>query len=282
MASDNGDAPPPMSAASLVLQDAGEFEISAGLALPAEDLLTTADLPPRVAGGDPLHALHMAKAREAGAEGAAFAYDAAAAGGDADTVAQPSISLSDATEFTIPEWLGVDADPSALLPQDRGLMTLTPPTFTWCLRTTHSDVACVMNTARVARDPTTEAAPSAPLAPGSAFTAKVKRSAASLRGLPAPSLAASPFGGSARAAGGKRGGDRGTSSRISTFGELPAAPTGGGGKVPRALLVLLLTCLVLPSALCSRRPPPLPCEVPHPPPLSSSLSCHRTLTTVER
>lgn len=50
----------------------------------------------------------------------------------------PCVPPSTATLPTAPTWLAIP---------------LTPPVYSWCLRTTHSDVMCVSNTTRLFRDP---------------------------------------------------------------------------------------------------------------------------------
>jgi len=100
-----------------------------------KEFLTTADLPPRESGGDPLHAVESAHSfKEQRLD-------------DAGSQASGSLaSLTEPSEFTLPQWI---VDPNKPPPIARKEpLHLATPVFTWCARTTHSDVTCVINTTR--------------------------------------------------------------------------------------------------------------------------------------
>jgi hypothetical protein len=208
---DGGDAAlSPQSAASLVLNEA---EDAALVSLPRpEDLLTPADLPPRAAGfGNPLQAVHAVTQRAGGGDLASEtrsfpaedspppAFNGFGGGFIGSLEAMPSVlstslSLTDATEFTLPQWLQLGdthTPPRPPLPPTRSGMATAPPVYTWCLRTTHSDVTCLVNTAQPLRDDApADDALAAGYGSGGGF---VGRSMKALKGLPSP--LASPLAG---------------------------------------------------------------------------------------
>jgi len=202
------NALPPKSALSMVLGETDDDMLSS-LPLP-RDLLTPADLPPREAGfGDPLQAVEVVTQRADGGGGGysgvdpsfasetrAFPMNHTSGRDDMASLPSNSLSLADATEFTLPQWLELEGGASAMprppLPPTRSGMATAPPVYTWCLRTTHSDVTCLMNAAQPFRDePAEDALAAGASAPGSS------RSMIALKGLPSP--LASPLAGSSGA-----------------------------------------------------------------------------------
>jgi hypothetical protein len=116
------------------------------------EFFTTADMPIRISGGDPMHAVTAVVNNEPlRSDGEPLFNDGEFSVHSKDlTIGNASlISSANMTEYSLPEWImGEVAD----VPPSWEPLANNAPVYTWCGRSTHSDVVCVMNTTNVFRD----------------------------------------------------------------------------------------------------------------------------------